>query len=129
MQTVSEKIKQMIKHGGRGKLYFNSDFSKYDDSKTVSRILMQLSKSGFIIRILRGVYYYPIIDKEFGVMLCGWENVAKEIAKRKNIRLAQTAWYAQNALGLSTQVPMKLVYMTDGKSRTIYNMRLFGFRK
>jgi len=56
-------------------------------------------------------------------MLCGWETVAKEIAKRKNMRLAKTAAYAQNALGLSTQVPCNVVYLTDGKSQTVYNLK------
>ena len=122
MQTISDKIKRKIKRGKRGTLYFTSDFSKLGDRKTISRILLQLSKSNFIVHYLRGVYYYPIIDRKYGVMLCGWENVAKEIAKRKNMRLAKTAAYAQNALGLSTQVPCNVVYLTDGKSRTIYNL-------
>jgi hypothetical protein len=120
MQTISEKIKNKIK---RGKLYFISDFSKYGDSKTVSRILLQLSKSNFVVRLLRGVYFYPYIDKELGLLLCSWETVAKEIAKRKNMHLAQTAPYAQNKLGLSTQVPCNVVYLTDGKSRTIYDLK------
>ena len=123
MQTISDKIKNKIKRGKRGKLYFISDFSKLGDKKTVSRILLQLSKSNFVVRLLRGVYYYPIINKKFGMMFCSWEDIAKEIAKRKNMRLAKTAWYAQNKLGLSTQVPCNVVYMTDGKSRTIYNLK------
>jgi len=44
-QTISDKIKNKIKRGKRGKLYFISDFSKLGDKKTVSRILLQLSKS------------------------------------------------------------------------------------
>jgi hypothetical protein len=56
-------------------------------------------------------------------LLCCWETVAKEIAKRKNMRLAKTTPYAQNKLGLSIQVPCNVVYLTDGKSRTIYNLK------
>jgi len=102
MQAISDKIKNKIKRGKRGKLYFTSDFSKYGDKKTVSHILLQLSKSNFIVHLLRGIYYYPIIDKRLGILFCCWETVAKEIAKRKNMRLAHTVGYAQNALGLST---------------------------
>ena len=123
MQTISEKIKNKIKKGEQGKFYFIADFSTFGDRKSISRILLQLSKSGFIVRLLRGVYYYPCIDKKLGVLLCSWETVAKEIAKRKNMRLAKTAPYAQNALGLSTQVPCNVVYLTDGKSQTIYNLK------
>ena len=123
MQTISEKIKNQIQGGRRGKLYCISDFSKLGNRKTISRILLQLSKSNFIVRLLRGVYFYPHIDKELGVLLCGWETVAKEIANRKNMRLAKTAVYAQNALGLSTQVPCNVVYLTDSKSQTIYDLK------
>jgi hypothetical protein len=51
MQTISENIKNKIKRGKRGKLYFISDFSKLGDRKTISRILLQLSKLNFIVRL------------------------------------------------------------------------------
>jgi hypothetical protein len=47
------------------------------------------------------------------------EEVAKGIAKRDKIKMVPTGTYALNALGLSTQVPMKLVFLTDGAARTI----------
>jgi hypothetical protein len=47
------------------------------------------------------------------------EEVAKGIAKRDRIKLIPTGSYALNALGLSTQVPLKLVFLTDGAARTI----------
>ena len=47
------------------------------------------------------------------------EEIAKAIAKRDKIRLVPTGVYALSALGLSTQVPMKLVFLTDGAPREI----------
>ena len=47
------------------------------------------------------------------------EEVAQGIAKRDKIKLVPTGTYALNALGLSTQVPMNLVFLTDGAARTI----------
>jgi hypothetical protein len=51
MQTISEKVKNKIKRGKRGKLYFISDFSKLGDRETISRILLQLSNR-FMIKYL-----------------------------------------------------------------------------
>jgi hypothetical protein len=43
--------------------------------------------------------------------------VAKEIAAKNNSKLKITGAQAANALGLSTQVPARIVYLTDGPSR------------
>jgi hypothetical protein len=47
------------------------------------------------------------------------EEVAEAIAKRDRIRTVPTGSYALNALGLSTQVPMNIVLLTDGSPRVI----------
>jgi hypothetical protein len=45
--------------------------------------------------------------------------VAKALAGRDAFRLQPSGAYAANLLGLSTQIPMKIVYLTDGRSRTV----------
>jgi hypothetical protein len=44
---------------------------------------------------------------------------AKAIAKRDKARIQPTGLYALNKLGLSTQVPMKVVFYTDGMPRRV----------
>jgi len=62
---------------------------------------------------------YPIIDSELGLLFPSVENVAKAISKRDKARILPTGVFALNRLGLSTQIPMKVVFLTDGSPRKI----------
>jgi hypothetical protein len=66
-------------------------------------------------------YSYPKIDKELGlgVLLPTYEEIAQAIAKRDKARIVPAGAYAMNRLGLSTQVPMNVVYLTDGTPRKV----------
>jgi hypothetical protein len=58
------------------------------------------------------------------------EEVAEAITKRDRIRTVPTGNYALNALGLSTQVPMNIVFLTDGSPRIIkIGKRTIKFKK
>jgi hypothetical protein len=59
------------------------------------------------------------MDEYIGEVLPTAEEIAKAIAKRDRIKLVPTGAYALHALGLSTQIPLKLVFLTDGAPRTI----------
>jgi hypothetical protein len=62
---------------------------------------------------------YPKISKQIGVVFPSIEEIAKAIAKKEKARLIPTGIYALNRLGLSTQVPMKVVFLTDGAPRIV----------
>jgi len=121
MQSIDDKILAMIKKCGRGKVYFASDFALYGEAKAVQKVLERLVKSDMLLRLARGIYYYPKIDKELGlgILYPSWEDVAYAIAKRDKARIVPTGIYALNRLGLSTQVPMNFVFLTDGTPRRI----------
>jgi hypothetical protein len=121
MKSIDDKILARIKKCGRGKEYFSSDFASYGEAKSVSKALERLVGSQTLIRIARGIYYYPKIDKKLGlgVLYPSLDSVAQSIAKRDKARIVPTGLYALNRLGLSTQVPMNFVYLTDGTPRRI----------
>ena len=121
MQSIDDKIIARLKKCGRGKVYFASDFALYGEAKAVQKVLERLVKSNTILRLVRGIYYYPKIDKELGlgILYPSWEHVAIAIAKRDRARIVPTGLYALNRLGLSTQVPMNIVFLTDGTPRRI----------
>ena len=114
MQSTEKLIKDKILKTKRGILLFPEDFSKYGSSEAVRLALHRLEKQEIIKRVAQGIYARPIISKYVGEVLPSAEIVAKGIAKRDRIRIVPTGVYALNALGLSTQVPMKLVFLTDG---------------
>ncbi|MDR0436733.1 MAG: DUF6088 family protein [Bacteroidales bacterium] len=121
MKSIDDKIIAKVKKCGRGKGYFSSDFASYGEGKSVSKALERLVKSQMLLRVARGLYYYPKIDKKLGlgILYPSWDEVALAIAKRDKARIAPTGVYAQNRLGLSTQVPMNIVFLTDGSPRRI----------
>ncbi len=121
MQKAVNEIESLIKKKQKGKVYFASDFTLLGAPKTINKSLERLEKSKIIIRIARGIYYYPKIDIKLGlgILYPSLEEIAKEIAQRDKARIVPTGIYALNKLGLSTQVPMNIVYLTDGTPRRI----------
>ena len=120
MQLTTEyKIISKIKKAGRGSLYFTNDFIAYGNSKAVSKALERLVDKGELKRVSRGVYTRPKTSKLIGEVIPSKEEVAKAIARRDKARIIPTGSYALNRLGLSTQVPMNAVFLTDGAARKI----------
>jgi hypothetical protein len=117
--TISNKIEAIIKQTARGKLVFISDFSEYGNYDTVRKSLQRLVNKGLIIRISKGIYYIPKKDNILGILYPTTEEIGKAIAKRDKARIIPTGAYAQHLLGLSTQIPMNVVYLTDGSARKI----------
>lgn len=62
-----------------------------------------------------------VVDKELGLgqLFPSYEDIAQVIAKRDKVRIFPAGALAQNMLGLSTQVPMNVVYLTDGSNRKV----------
>ena len=121
MQTIESKIYDKVRKCGRGTLFSSSDFPSFGDPKSVLKALERMVASGKIIRVARGIYCYPKIDKVLGLgVICpSFEDVAQYIAKRDRARIVPTGSYALNVLGLSTQVPANVVYLTDGMPRKV----------
>jgi len=116
---VSKNVKQKIIQSEKGKLFFISDFSDCGNYNTVRKSLQRLVDKKLILRISRGIYYYPEIDETFGILYPSTDEIAKAIAKRDRARIIPTGSYALHLLGLSGQIPMNVVYLTDGSPRKI----------
>ena len=121
MKSIESQIFENIEASGRGSIVFPSDFIAIADYKAVAKSLERLTAKGFLLRLARGIYYYPIIDSELGlgILMPSVEEIASKIAMRDHARIAPAGNYALNKLGLSTQIPMNFVYLTDGSNRVI----------
>jgi len=128
--SISGTVRQRITKGKTGKIFFAKDFSDIGNDELINKALFRLERNKTLIRLSHGIYLYPVIDKELGIMLPAPETIAKAIAKRDNARILPTGNHAMNLLGLSTQVPMNVVYMTDGSPRKInIGKRKITFKK
>lgn len=118
-ESIEIQILNRIKKAGRGVLFFTDSFMAYGNAKAVSKALQRLVKAGEIDRVAVGIYARPIIDTVIGKVSASVEDIAKAIARRDRARIVPTGVYALNRLGLSTQVPLKVVFLTDGAARKI----------
>jgi hypothetical protein len=119
MESIDDKIVIKIKKARRGSLFFTEDFLSFGTAKTVSKALERLTAKNDISRMARGIYARPEIDPVIGAVSPGIETIAAAIAKRDKARIVPTGVYALNRLGLSTKVPLNVVYLTDGASRKV----------
>lgn len=117
--SIEDQILKKIRDNKRGKIYFPANFSKIGGSNAIHQALGRLEEKEYIIRLANGIYLYPKVDKELGVLYPPIDEIAIAIAKRDKARIIPTGVQALNKLGLSTQVPMKVVYLTDGAQRSI----------
>ncbi|MDL2257296.1 type IV toxin-antitoxin system AbiEi family antitoxin domain-containing protein [Bacteroidales bacterium OttesenSCG-928-I14] len=119
MQSIHQQILAIIHGFERGKIFFPEQFDHLGSNESIRQALSRICKDGIIIRLSKGVYLSPVIDSELGVLYPSVDTVAKAIAARDKARIIPTGAYALNRLGLSTQVPMNVVYLTDGTPRKI----------
>ena len=84
----------------------------------VDQALSRLARQGVIRRLARRLYDCPKESPLFGLLLPSPDNLAKAIARKGSYILQWSPSMAANKLGLATQVPVKVIYMTNGPSRT-----------
>ncbi len=118
-QSVDSRILSRIRRRGYGSVLVPSDFLDLGSREAVDLALHRLVQKKTIRRLARGVYDYPKEHPVLGPLSPSAETVAKALAGRDRTRLQPTGAYAANALGLSEQVPAKVVFLTDGPSRTV----------
>ena len=116
--STDSKILRRIQGRKRGWVFTPGRFTDLGTRRAVDLALMRHRDSGLIRQLARGLYDYPKIDPQLGPLLPSTDNIVSALAGRDAARLQPSGAYAANLLGLSTQVPMKIVYLTDGRSRT-----------
>jgi hypothetical protein len=123
MQSIENKIENKVKQSKRGKIFFQDNFAVFGTPGAVRLALSRIEKSGLLLRVAHGIYSYPRFNKiewiDEKYILPTIDEIAHAIAKRDKIRIVPTSAHALNALGLSTQVPANVVYITDGTARRI----------
>lgn len=115
--TVQEQIEARVKEAEAGTLFFVGDFSEFDNVYA-SKLLSLMASYNVLERLAKGIYYKPIVT-DYGNVYPSTEKIVKAIAKHEHAEILPTGEAALNALGMSTQVPMKAVYLTTGSPRVI----------
>ena len=129
-QSIEKQVEKSIKSKPKGTLLLPDDYLSYGSSDAIRKALDRLENKQVIVRVAQGIYVRPKLSKLIGVLIPTAEEVAEAIAKRDRIRTVPAGSYALNVLGLSTQVPMNIVLLTDGSPREIrVGKRKIKFKK
>lgn len=116
---VENKVAEKLKKLQKGSILFVDDFLDFGNSESIKKALFRLKEKGLLVSLTHGIYLYPKIDKDLGLLHPSVEQIAIAIAKRDKARIIPTGVQALNKLGLSTQIALKVVFLTDGAARSI----------
>jgi hypothetical protein len=120
MQTMRDHIVARIDRQGAGKAFSAKDFLDIASRTTIDVTLAELALAGGIRRIRRGLYDKPRINPALGVKVSpDIDEAARAIARRQHWQIVPEGAWAANLLGLTTQVPAKIIYLTDGPNNEV----------
>ena len=122
MNTTKQKIWSRIQRKSAGELqwvFSAKDFLDLASRAYADLTLANLVKDGEIRRIARGLYDLPKTDPILGLLATSLNQVAKAIARKFGWTIFPHGATAANILGLSQQVPGRLVFLSTGPTRTI----------
>ncbi|WP_031237861.1 DUF6088 family protein [Mesorhizobium sp. LNJC405B00] len=115
--------------GGRGSVFTPSDFLDVAGRAAVDQALSRLVDGGKLRRLARGLYDFPKMHPKLGPLSPAPDDVAEALARETGSVVQIAGARAANALGLSTQVPAKSTYLTDGPSkRVVFGKRVVDLR-
>ncbi len=118
-QTIENKVVSRIYGKGRGWVFTPNRFLDLGSRSAVGNSLSQLTAAGTIRRLAFGLYDYPKKHPKLGLLSPNPDSIARAISEKDDSRLQPSGAYAVNLLGLSQQVPAKIVYLTDGAEKTV----------
>ncbi len=117
MSTITSQITRRIHAKRRGWVFTPKDFLDMGSRAAVDQVLSRLVKQDKIRRLDRGLYDYPKQHATLGTLSPDADSIAQALATQYGDMAFPSGAMAANLLGLSTQVPAKPTYMTNGISR------------
>ena len=115
--TISQIVERKFKNTKDRSLLFASDFSDYNQDY-IGDLLSIYTRLGKLVRLANGVYLKTTITK-FGPVYPSPTEIAEAIARRDHAQVLMSGLAAENYFGLSTQIPMKIVFLTSGSARKL----------
>jgi len=118
MQRLSEQILAHAEGLPEGVPVSAKGLLHLGNRAAVDQALSRLAERGQLIRASRGVYLRPIASR-FGTRAPSVQQAVEALANQRGEVIVSNGAAAANALGLTTQVPVRSVYLTSGRSRTM----------
>lgn len=119
MASIEEQILETIRAHGPGWCFTPSAFGGLGTREAVRLGLFRLEKKGVARRLVRGLYDFPKEHPQIGRLAPSPDAIAKALAERDGATIQPAGAYAANLLGLSEQIPAKIVFLTSGPERRV----------
>ena len=118
-EQLSDKVWNLIKQQQNGTIFSINEFYHLGNVNTIKSILFRLESDGKITRLIDGLYTIPkfreLLQEESYPSV---DQVANKLADKFSWTICPSENHALNLIGLSTQVPNKYVFVSDGPYRT-----------
>jgi hypothetical protein len=118
-QSIDYLVRSRIYGHGRGWVFTPKHFQRIGSTAAIESALRRLKQDGIIRKLALGLYDYPVQHAVLGTVAPSADAVARALVGRDAIRLQPSGAYAANMLGLSEQVPSRIVFLTDGPARKV----------
>jgi len=117
--SVDTRIARRVQRSKRGTVFTPASFMAVGSREAIDKALQRLTRRGALRRLSRGLYDKPRHDEILGTLWPSVDAVVRALVGKHKLRLQATGVHAANLLGLSEQVPAKVVFLTDGASRSV----------
>lgn len=118
-QSIDLSVRSRVFGNGRGWVFTPKHFQDLGSDAAIDSALRRLKAAGTIRQLARGLYDCPVQDPVLGTVAPSANAIARALVVRDAIRLQPSGAYAANMLGLSGQVPSRVVFLTDGPARKV----------
>jgi len=118
-QSIENKVFNRIRNKNRGWVFTPSHFLDLGSRTAVAQALVRLVKKKAIRWLAQGLYDYPEKHTVLGDLPANYERIAQALAGRDSLKIQLSGAYAANLLGLTEQVPARIVFLTDGPNRKV----------
>lgn len=125
MSEIQHKIEENIKMRNSNDVFFISDYTDIGKYDSVKKAVNRLEQKGSIIRVIDGLYTIPKYSRLTGELIHPSINdITRALARKFGWTIIPTGDTCLNILGISTQMPARYEYISDGPYR---NYDIYGF--
>jgi hypothetical protein len=119
-QSTDTRVLDGIKRHPAGWVFSQADFLDLGSPTAIRLALMRHARKGTIRRVSRGLYDLPRHLPRIGPLPPPSDKIVRAVQGRDRSRVLPSGAHAANLLGLSQQVPVRTVFLTDGRSRAVH---------
>ena len=115
METLTKQVLEHAAGMPEGTPLVAKELLHLGNRAAVDQVLSRLVRRGSLLRAGRGIYVAPV-ESRHGTRAPSTVKMVEGLANQRGETIVSHGAAAANVLGLTTQVPMRAVYLTSGQS-------------